>query len=151
MEQVALVVGEALVDVVRGRDGVERDHAGGSSANAAVAMSRLGRQVWFASAWADDAHGRLLLRLARAAARIGLQAVERNADAVARDAEHLRLVALDRGDRPAHTERRSLDRVSLGEWARERHRPLDGAQRALGLFGTCGGGAETAIPVALGA
>ena len=42
MEQVALVVGEALVDVVRGRDGSERDHAGGSSANAAVAMSRLG-------------------------------------------------------------------------------------------------------------
>jgi fructokinase len=60
MDQVALVVGEALVDVVRGRDGVERDHAGGSSANAAVAMSRLGREVWFASAWADDAHGRLL-------------------------------------------------------------------------------------------
>ncbi|KRF35233.1 PfkB family carbohydrate kinase [Nocardioides sp. Soil805] len=60
MEQVALVVGEALVDVVRGRDGSERDHAGGSSANAAVAMSRLGRAVWFASAWADDAHGSLL-------------------------------------------------------------------------------------------
>lgn len=60
MEQVALVVGEALVDVVLGRDGTERDHAGGSSANAAVAMSRLGRQVWFASAWADDAHGGLL-------------------------------------------------------------------------------------------
>ena len=60
MEQVALVVGEALVDVVRGRDGSERDHAGGSSANAAVAMSRLGRPVWFASAWADDAHGGLL-------------------------------------------------------------------------------------------
>lgn len=59
-DAVALVVGEALVDVVRGRDGGERDHAGGSSANAAVAMSRLGREVWFAGAWGDDAHGALL-------------------------------------------------------------------------------------------
>lgn len=60
MEQVALVVGESLVDVVRGRDGVERDHPGGSAANAAVALSRLGRRVWFATAWGDDPHGVLL-------------------------------------------------------------------------------------------
>ena len=60
MNSVALVVGEALVDVVRGRDGSERDHAGGSAANAAVALARLGREVWFATAWADDAFGRLL-------------------------------------------------------------------------------------------
>lgn len=60
MRQVALVAGEALVDVVRGRDGSTRDHAGGSSANAAVALSRLGREVWFATALGDDEHGRLL-------------------------------------------------------------------------------------------
>lgn len=60
MQSVALVVGEALVDVVRGRDGSERDHAGGSAANAAVALARLGREVWFATAWADDPFGRLL-------------------------------------------------------------------------------------------
>lgn len=60
MEQVALVVGEALVDVVRGRDGSVRDHAGGSAANAAVALVRLGRSVRFVTAYADDAHGRLL-------------------------------------------------------------------------------------------
>ena len=60
MEQVALVVGEALVDVVRGRDGSERDHAGGSSANAAVALARLGRPVRFVTAYARDEHGRLL-------------------------------------------------------------------------------------------
>ena len=60
MEQVALVVGEALVDVVRGRDGSVRDHAGGSSANAAVALARLGRSVRFVTAYADDEHGRML-------------------------------------------------------------------------------------------
>ena len=90
MEQVALVVGEALVDVVRGRDGSERDHAGGSSANAAVAMSRLGRQVWFASAWADDAHGALLAsHLADNDVRLAVDPVvlERTATAVATLAE----------------------------------------------------------------
>lgn len=90
MDQVALVVGEALVDVVRGRDGSERDHAGGSSANAAVAMSRLGRAVWFASAWADDAHGRLLAdHLADNAVRLAVDpvALARTATAVATLAE----------------------------------------------------------------
>ncbi len=90
MEQVALVAGEALVDVVLGRDGTERDHAGGSSANAAVAMSRLGRQVWFASAWADDAHGRLLAaHLADNGVRMAVDplALTRTATAVATLAE----------------------------------------------------------------
>ena len=50
----ALVIGEALVDVV---DGV--DHPGGSGANAAVALSRLGRPVRFWTAYADH-RGRLL-------------------------------------------------------------------------------------------
>jgi fructokinase len=87
---VALVAGEALVDVVLGRDGTERDHAGGSSANAAVAMSRLGRQVWFASAWADDAHGRLLAgHLADNGVRLAVDplALTRTATAVATLAE----------------------------------------------------------------
>ena len=44
-----------------GRDGTERDHAGGSAANAAVALARLGRQVRFAT--------RLGGRRARPAAR----------------------------------------------------------------------------------
>ena len=90
MDDVALVVGEALVDVVRGRDGRDRDHAGGSSANAAVAMSRLGREVWFAGAWADDAHGALLAgHLADNAVRLAGDPVvlERTATAVATLAE----------------------------------------------------------------
>lgn len=51
----ALVVGEAVVDVV---DGVE--HPGGSAANAAVALARLGRPVRLLTAYADDDRGRLL-------------------------------------------------------------------------------------------
>ena len=54
------MVGEALVDVVRARGGSVVEHAGGSSANAAVALSRLGREVWFATALGDDVRGRLL-------------------------------------------------------------------------------------------
>ena len=60
MEQVALVVGEALVDVVQERDGSERRHPGGSSTNAAVALARLGRPVTLVTAYAEDDHGRLL-------------------------------------------------------------------------------------------
>lgn len=60
MEHVALVVGESLVDVVRGRDGTVREHPGGSAANTAVALARLGRSVRFVTAYGHDAHGRLL-------------------------------------------------------------------------------------------
>jgi fructokinase len=48
-----LVVGEALVDVV----GTVR-HPGGSAANTAVALARLGRPTYLATALADDADGR---------------------------------------------------------------------------------------------
>lgn len=60
MEQVALVVGEALVDVVHGLDGTVREHPGGSAANEAVALARLGRPVRFVTAYGDDDRGRLL-------------------------------------------------------------------------------------------
>lgn len=60
MQQHALVVGEALVDVVHTADGAVREHPGGSAANVAVALARLGRRVRFASAYADDAYGRLI-------------------------------------------------------------------------------------------
>lgn len=86
MEQVVLVVGEALVDVVRGRDGTVREHAGGSAANAAVALARLGRAVRFVTAYADDAHGRLLAdHLGDNGVRLGSDPVvlERTATAVA--------------------------------------------------------------------
>lgn len=55
-----LVVGESLVDIVRTADGGEADHAGGSAANVAVALARLGRSVRIATAFAADEHGALL-------------------------------------------------------------------------------------------
>ncbi|MBZ5734495.1 PfkB family carbohydrate kinase [Nocardioides sp. TRM66260-LWL] len=56
----ALVVGEALVDVVHASDGTVREHPGGSAANVAVALARLERPVRLATAYADDAYGRLI-------------------------------------------------------------------------------------------
>lgn len=56
-----MVVGEALVDVVHTADGSVGEHPGGSAANVAVALARLGRSVRFATSYADDAHGRMLV------------------------------------------------------------------------------------------
>lgn len=56
----ALVVGEALVDVVR-RDGAEpAEHPGGSPANVAIGLGRLGRRVDLLTWLADDAYGDLV-------------------------------------------------------------------------------------------
>ncbi len=55
-----LVVGESLVDIVHGPDGQTTEYAGGSAANVAVALARLGRRVRFVTAWADDARGAVL-------------------------------------------------------------------------------------------
>ncbi len=57
----ALVVGESIVDVVVGPGDAEPvERAGGSAANVAVALARLGRPVRFATAFADDEHGRII-------------------------------------------------------------------------------------------
>ncbi|QBR93558.1 PfkB family carbohydrate kinase [Nocardioides euryhalodurans] len=66
MSDKALVVGESLVDIVRGGDGSTTEFPGGSAANVAVALARLGRAVSFATSWGDDHRGRVLAeRLAR--------------------------------------------------------------------------------------
>ncbi len=59
-DQPVLVVGEALVDIVVEPDGARREMAGGSAANVAVALARLGRPVRFATAYADDRLGAML-------------------------------------------------------------------------------------------
>ncbi len=59
MDDVALVMGEALVDVVSHDTGAV-PLPGGSSANCAVALSRLGRLVWLSTCWGTDPHGDLL-------------------------------------------------------------------------------------------
>ncbi len=56
----ALVIGEALVDVVTDPAGVTVERPGGSAANVAVALSRLGRRVRFVTAYAADDRGRVL-------------------------------------------------------------------------------------------
>jgi fructokinase len=53
----ALVIGESLVDIVRAADGTTTERPGGSAANVAVALARLGRRVRFATAYADDDRG----------------------------------------------------------------------------------------------
>src|SRR5690349_12875057 len=86
MSRDALVIGEALVDIVHAADGTTVEHAGGSAANVAVALSRLGRPVRFATAWADDARGRMLAEhLARAGVELATDPVvlERTATAAA--------------------------------------------------------------------
>jgi len=57
-----LVVGEALVDIVRYADGSVGEHAGGSPANVAVALARLGHAVDLATSLGDDRLGALLRR-----------------------------------------------------------------------------------------
>ncbi|GAA4378588.1 carbohydrate kinase [Nocardioides caricicola] len=60
--QSVLVIGESLIDIVHRADGRSVEYAGGSAANVAVALARLGRPVRFVTAWADDARGRVLAR-----------------------------------------------------------------------------------------
>jgi fructokinase len=57
----ALVVGEALVDLVE-RRGSTVAYPGGSAANAAVALARLGREVRLWTAYGDDEYGAALGR-----------------------------------------------------------------------------------------
>jgi fructokinase len=58
----AVVVGESLVDIVHRADGSRVEYAGGSAANVAVALARLGRPVEFVTAFADDERGAVLAR-----------------------------------------------------------------------------------------
>lgn len=71
----ALVIGEALVDVVRLPDGTIREHPGGSPANVAVALTRLERPTTLVTQFADDRRGVLLEeRFDREGIRLAVQA-----------------------------------------------------------------------------
>ena len=86
MTQVALVVGEALVDVVHRSDGSITEFPGGSAANVAVALARLERPVLFDTCFADDHYGGLLRdHLDRSGVRLAGDpgSVERSSSAVA--------------------------------------------------------------------
>lgn len=58
----ALVVGEALVDVVRRPDGAIGEHVGGSPANVALGLARLGRAAELLTWIGPDAYGALVNR-----------------------------------------------------------------------------------------
>src|SRR5437870_3926705 len=78
-----LVVGEALVDVVARSDGSVVEVPGGSPANVAVALARLGVEVELLTALGEDARGDLVRRHVDAsgarvvAARVAQTAVAR--------------------------------------------------------------------------
>ena len=52
-----LVVGEALVDIVVAPDGTVREHVGGSPANVAIGLARLGHDVELATSFGRDERG----------------------------------------------------------------------------------------------
>ena len=56
----ALVIGEALVDIVVPTRGDRREHAGGSPANVAMTLGRLDRPVELITWLGDDARGRMI-------------------------------------------------------------------------------------------
>jgi fructokinase len=58
----ALVVGEALVDVVVRADGAVTEHPGGSPLNVAIGLARLGRETDLLTRLGQDERGRSVLR-----------------------------------------------------------------------------------------
>ena len=61
MSEHALVIGEALVDVVVHTDGTSEAHPGGSPANVAIGLGRLGRDVELLASLGDDDNGAMVL------------------------------------------------------------------------------------------
>lgn len=81
-----LVVGESLVDIVRSDEGADREYPGGSAANVAVALARLGRPVRFATSFAEDDRGKLVrahLDEAGVSLAVDPNAVDRTSTAIA--------------------------------------------------------------------
>jgi fructokinase len=67
-ERRALVIGEALIDVVNRPDGAVTEHVGGSPANVAIGLGRLGRGVDLLTWFGPDEHGRLVVEHLEASA-----------------------------------------------------------------------------------
>ncbi|MGH3657140.1 MAG: carbohydrate kinase family protein, partial [Micromonosporaceae bacterium] len=82
------VVGESLVDVIRRPTGEVSTHPGGSPANVAVGLARLGVQVTFLTSYGDDGHGAMIARhlrgngvaVRRASAEYGTSVAEATID-----------------------------------------------------------------------
>jgi fructokinase len=70
-----LVIGESLIDVVQRPDGTTQEYVGGSPANVAVGLARLGQDITLASLVGDDERG---ARIARHFADEGVRLTERS-------------------------------------------------------------------------
>ncbi|GAA3732232.1 carbohydrate kinase [Plantactinospora mayteni] len=101
------MVGEALVDVVHGRGGSVRRHAGGSPANVAVGLARLDRPVHLLTRTGDDPHGALVRGHLRAAG--------------------VRLVGTTVDDRPTATAAAFLDATGAARYEFDLHWELPDA------------------------
>ena len=53
----ALVIGESLTDLILRPDGSTEEHVGGSPANVAIGLARLGHEVTFATQLGADERG----------------------------------------------------------------------------------------------
>lgn len=60
MSEPILVIGEALIDIVEQPDGTRTEHVGGSPANVAVGLSRLGQAPQVFTSYGRDDHGDLI-------------------------------------------------------------------------------------------
>ena len=84
--QRALVIGEALIDIVEREGQVTGEHVGGSPLNVAVGLARLGRGVDFLTHIGDDQRGRQIADYAKASGVqlvSGSQTAERTPTALA--------------------------------------------------------------------
>lgn len=57
------VIGEALIDIVVDSNGASTEFVGGSPANVAIGLARLGHPCWLASHWGTDTRGRRIAEL----------------------------------------------------------------------------------------
>lgn len=78
------VVGESLIDIVHRRDGIVAEFPGGSPANVALTLGRLGRRPTLYTCLADDSRGAVLRTwLAESGVEVEATASERTSSAVA--------------------------------------------------------------------
>ena len=61
MDARAIVIGEALVDIIRNAEGAKRSHPGGSPMNVAVGLARLGIATALVTQLGDDENGRMIV------------------------------------------------------------------------------------------
>lgn len=107
-----LVVGETLVDVVHTPDGAVAEHVGGSPANVAMGIARLGHDTVLATTLGDDEHG------ARCTAQITSHGVT--------------IDNLDAGSHPTSTAIATIDDSGAADYEFDLHwdlRPVSGLER----------------------